>query len=259
MIGVMKKQIGAIGKVTFQELLREKILWSAFLFGLFSIVLSYFVSTLSFAENARLALDFGLTAISLIGGLIAVIMGATLIAKEIQSRTHYTVLTKPVHRWQFVLGRVSGLFGVLAVNAALMTLILVIVFSMTGGRLTFQIGQSLLLQVMEFVVLSTVACLFSTFTTATLAAVFATGIWVCGHAMEDIRILSTRIEPYAMRPVLKAIVTVFPDLSRFDIKAEVSHMIPVSMTTFSLSICYGLLYALFMLAVACFLFSRREL
>ncbi len=256
---MMTRQITAIGKVTFQELLREKILWSSFVFGLFSVVLAYFVSRLSFAENARLALDFGLTAISLIGGLIAVIMGATLIAKEVQSRTHYTVLTKPVHRWQFVIGRVTGLFGVLAVNATLMTLILVVVFSLSHGRLTLQIGQSLILQVVEFAVLATVACVFSTFTTSTLAAVFATGIWVCGHAMEDIRILSNKIEPYAIRPVLKAIVAIFPDLSRFDIKAEVSHMIPVSATTFSLSLSYGVLYALFMLAAACFLFSRREL
>lgn len=255
----VRRQIRAIAAVTFQELIREKILWSSFLFGLLCVALAYLVSRLSFADNARIALDFGMAAISLVGGLIAVVMGSVLIAKEVRNRTHYLVLTKPVWRWQFVLGRVAGLFGVLAVNAALMGAILAAVFLMSGGHLETSFFKCLALQVVEFGVLSAVACVFSVFTTSTLAAVFASGIWVAGHAMTDIKILAEKTEPYWMRPLLKTVSEIFPDLTRFDVKAEVSHSLPVTWGYFAGTTAYAIAYMVFALAAACFIFSRKEL
>lgn len=254
-----RRQVSAIAAVTFQELIREKILWSSFLFGLLCVALAYLVSRLSFADNARIALDFGMAAISLVGGLISVVMGAVLVAKEVHNRTHYLVLTKPIWRWQFVLGRVAGLLGVLAVNAALMSAILVVVFLMSGGRLETSFFKCLALQVAEFGVLSAVACVFSVFTTSTLAAVFASGIWVAGHAMADIKILADKTEPYWMRPLLKTVSEIFPDLTRFDVKAEVSHSLPITWGYFAGTAAYGLAYMVFALALACLIFSRKEL
>jgi len=90
------RQVFAISSVTFQELLREKILWSALLFAVLCVALSPAAAQLSFADQARIALDFGLTSVSIIGGLISVIMGSSLIAKEVHHRTLYLVLRKSV-------------------------------------------------------------------------------------------------------------------------------------------------------------------
>jgi ABC-type transport system involved in multi-copper enzyme maturation permease subunit len=253
------KQINAIATVTFHELLREKILWSAFVFAVLCVGLAYAVSQLSFADNARIAVDFGLTSVSIVGGLISIIMGAALVAKEIQNRTLYLVLTKSIWRWQFVLGKFAGLIAVLALNSLLMSVVLIAVQLVTGGSPDQTLFKSLLLQMMEFGVLASMACIFSAFSTSTLAAIFASGVWVIGHAMSDLRILSEKIEPPFMRPVLGAISYILPDLTRFDIKAQVAHQLPVTWLYTSMTMAYGFAYLAFALAASCVIFMRRDL
>ncbi len=253
------RQIKALAVLTFRELIREKILWSSFAFGLLSVALAFLVSKLSFAEQARIALTFGLTSISLIGGLISIVMGSALIAKEIQNRIHFSVLTKPIWRWQYVVGRTLGLYGILILNSVLMTLILLGVFYLSGGQIKVAIFKSLILQIVEFGVLATIASIFSVFSTATLGAIITSGVWVMGHAMEDLQIMSTKIEPYFLRPVLKFVTDVFPDLTRFDVKAQVAHHLPLEWTYILQTSAYGLSYMVFALAIACTIFSRKEL
>jgi hypothetical protein len=228
MIVLVCRQIFAITAVTFQELLREKVLWSALVFAFLCVGLAYAVSQLSFADNARIALDFGLASISIVGGLISIIMGAALIAKEIHNRTLYVVLTKSIWRWQFVLGRFCGLLGVLSVNTVLMAAVLLLVHRVAGGAPDASLAESLFLQLTEFGVLAAAACMFSALSTATLAAIFTAGIWVIGHANADLKVLASKIEPLVLRPVLDFVARVLPDLARFDIKAEVSHQLPVT-------------------------------
>jgi ABC-type transport system involved in multi-copper enzyme maturation permease subunit len=256
---LLGRQTFAIAAVTFQELLREKVLWSALVFAFLCVGLAYAVSQLSFADNARIALDFGLASISIVGGLISIIMGAALIAKEIHNRTLYVVLTKSVWRWQFVLGRFGGLVGVLSVNALLMALVLLVVQHVAGGSPDASLVKSLLLQVTEFAVLAATACMFSALSTATLAAIFSAGIWVIGHANADLKILASKIEPVVLRPVLDFVARALPDLARFDIKAEVSHQLPVTWAYVTTGMAYGCFYAAFALTAACLIFMRRDL
>ena len=255
----ISRQIWAISSVTFHELLREKILWSAFVFAVLCVGLAFAASQLAFADNARVALDFGLTSVSIIGGMISIIMGAALIAKEVQNRTLYLVLTKAIWRWQFVLGRFMGLLAILILNSLLMTAVVIVVVKMAGGSLDSSFAKSIILQIVEFGVLAAMASIFSAFSTSTLAAIFASGIWVIGHAMTDLRLLSQKIEPPTMRPVLGAITSILPDLTRFDIKAEVSHNLPVTWTFTGVSVAYGIAYILFALVVSCLIFQRRDL
>jgi len=258
-IGHTVKQILGIGIVTFHELVREKILWSTLLFAFLCVGLSYALSRLSFVENARIALDFGLTAVSLIGGLLSIVMGASLIAKEIENRTVYVVLSKAVWRWQFVVGRLLGLFTVLILNATLMTLVLLLIFVISGGHLSSAIFKSLVLQITEFGVLASMACIFSSFSTVSLAAIFASGVWVIGHAMEDLRAVTDKIEPVSLRPILHFITFVLPDLTRFDVKVQVSHQLPITWGYTNYTIFYGLAYMAFAILTACTIFSRRDL
>lgn len=258
-LGRILFQVRAIAVITFHELLREKVLWSSFVFAILSVGLAYAVSQLSFAENARIALGFGLTSVSIVGGLISIVMGSGLIAKEVQNRTLYLVLTKSIWRWQFVVGRVLGLLGVLALNSVVMMVVLLITFVAVGGALNVDIAKSFVLQMTEFAVLASVACIFSAFSTATLAAIFSSGVWVIGHAMTDFRIVADKIEPYALRPVLGFVARVLPDLTRFDIKAQVAHQMPVTWTYLGVSVLYGLVYVAFAMTAACLIFRKRDL
>lgn len=254
------RQIAAIGIVTFSEIIREKILWSSFLFALLSVGLAYAVSQLSYVDNARIALDFGMTAISLIGGLMSVVLGAALIAREIHNRTLYLVLTKAIWRWQFVVGRYLGLLGVIILNTLLMFLVALIVVRVTGGSYgPGPLAKYFLLQISEFALLGAMACVFSALSTTTLAAIFSSGIWVIGHAMMDLRIIGERIEPAFLRPLLSFVSHVLPDLTRFDVKAQISHDLPLTWVYTEVTVLYAAAYAVFALVLACLIFSGRDL
>jgi len=119
--------------------------------------------------------------------------------------------------------------------------------------------QNYILQMSEFAMLSAVACVFSAFSTATLSAIVTSGIWIIGHAMTDFQVLIPKIEPPLARPFLDFTARVLPDLTRFDIKAQVSHILPVTWSYTGVSVLYALSYVLFALAIACFVFTRRDL
>lgn len=256
---IIVNQIGAISKVTFHELLREKILWSSMAFGILAVILSVVVSRLSYTDNARLALDFGMTSIAIVGAIIAIMMGSSLVAKELQHRTHFIVLTKPVFRWQFIVGRWLGLIEVITLNSAIMFLIMLSIFWQFDGKFTFDLFQCLVLILVEFGVLAAVASIFSTFTTTTLSAIITIGIWISGHAMENLKIMARKVDQEWLQYVLAGVTETLPDLTRFDIKMSVSHMIPVSFSMVSASFVYGIAYMFFALLVSCIIFSNKEL
>lgn len=253
------RQVFAIASVTFHELLREKILWSAILFAVLCVALSVAASQLSFNEQARIALDFGLTSVSVIGGLISVIMGASLIAKEVHHRTLYLVLTKAVWRWQFVVGKFLGLLALITLNSLLISAIAVGIYLALGGDYHATIAQNWFLQMSEFAVLSAIACVFSAFSTATLSAILTAGIWIMGHAMTDFQALIPKMEPEFIRPILHFVARILPDLTRFDVKVQVSHFLPLTWSYTAVTILYGAAYVIFALGGACLIFSRRDL
>lgn len=256
---VILGQIFAIANVSFKELLREKILWGALVFAFLCVGLAYGVSQLSFAENARIAITFGLTSVSIVGGLLSIIMGSALIAQEVNRRTIYLLLSKAIWRWQFVVGRLGGLLGILAVNAIIMTGIAVAIFLFLGGKWDGLILKSLFLQIVEFAILASIAGVFSSFSSIPLAAIVTSGIWIIGHAVTDFRLITTKIEPVLLRRALEVVSYALPDLTRFDVKAQVAHQLPVAWSYVALSGLYGVSYVLFAVVLACLIFSWREL
>lgn len=252
-------QVFSIAQITFFELVREKILWSTFLFAVLSVGLAYSLSRLSFTENARIAMDFGLSAIALIGGLLSIIMGGALIAREVENRTLYLVLTKAIWRWQFVLGRILGLMAVLTVNSAMMIFVLLFIFVLSGGAPDQSLIQSFLLQITEFGILASVACVFSSFSTVSLSAMITSGVWIIGHAMVDLKLLINRVEPPEVRPIFKILTSILPDLTRFDVKMQISHDLPIAWSYTAINIVYGISYILFALILSCIIFSKRDL
>lgn len=256
---IIFKQITSISKVTFHELIREKVLWSSFAFGIIAILLSIAVTQFSYVDNARIALDFGLGSIAIIGSLISIMMGSALISKEIQNRTYFIVLTKPVFRWQFIVGRWLGLLEVVVLNSLIMLTIMMVIYHFLDGRITFELVQGLGLIVIEFGVLSAIACIFSTFTTTTLSAIITIGIWLTGHAMEDFKIVSRKFDQEFVREGFTFLSNVLPDLTRFDIKMQISHLMPVSGYMVFSSALYGIAYMVFALTLSCLIFTKKEL
>ncbi len=248
-----------IGKLTFAGMLREKLLWSAFVFIILCLGLSVAISKLNFAEQSRVILDFGLTAISIVGGVMAIILGSSMISHEVDDRTAYLLVSKPLKRWQYILGKFTGVFMVLVVNSLLLFLFLLVIYLFNDGELRISLFQTLFLQFLEFGILIAIANIFSSFSTTAFAAAVSSGVWVIGHAMKDLKLVIDKVEPVWFRPPLNTIAMALPDLSGLNLKSFAAHGIVVEWSYIFSHTLYALLYILFALTLTCTIFSRRDI
>ncbi len=251
-------KILAIARNTFREAIRDRILYGLLAFALLMIGSSLALASLSIGQQDRITKDLGLAAISLIGLLMAVFLGITLVSKEVDRRTVYTILSKPVRRHQVVLGKYLGLSATVAVNVLVM-----------GGGLAFltlvygwwqwNVAAGVYLALLELLVVTAIATLFSTFTTPTLSAIFTLGLFVLGHLTGALRAVTERAESAAVRIVGEVLYRLLPNLEAFNVKGRVAHGEPMSLAEVGLATGYGALYVAAVLALAVMVFERREL
>lgn len=246
-----------IGLNTFRENLREKLLYNLVIFALLIIGSSILLQRLSLGDTSRLILDLGLAAINVFGVLIAIFIGIGLVSKEIDKKTIYTIISKPVPRYEFLLGKYLGLSITLMVNTLIMLvgfLLVLVYMEVPIGILLF---KAVLFIFMELMVLTAVALLFSTFTTPTLSAIFTLAIYVIGHLTGDLKALGAKLGGMG-QSFLTGLYYVMPNLENFNIKGRVIHHLEVGGTEMALVLAYGLLYTTLLLVIAAVIFQRRD-
>lgn len=249
----------AIARNTFREAIRDRILYGMVAFALLLVVASVYLADLAIGQQARILNDLGLAAISLIGVLIAVFLGVSLVSKEVERRTIYVILSKPVERYEFVLGKFAGLGATLAVNVAVMGAGLLAITWICGFGQPALVA-ALYLILLETLLLTAVATLFSTFTSSpSLAVVFTLGVFVVGHLSESLRAITSRSESATARVLGELLYRVIPNLEAFNVKGRVAVGEPVGASEIALATLYGLCYMAAVLAVAAAVFSRRDL
>ncbi|MEK7702709.1 MAG: ABC transporter permease [Nitrospirota bacterium] len=256
----------AVAINTFRAAIRDKILYNLLIFALVLIVGSALLSTLTFVEQTKIISDFGLAGINLFGVLMAIFLGIGLVSKEIERKTLYTVLSKPISRTQFLLGKYAGLLLTLAVNTIIMTIALYLTLMLhqikwnlplldLEPRLLLAIGMIYL----QLALLTAVALLFSTFTTTTLAAIFTLSIYVIGHISKDLVALGEKLPAKSTAFILKAVYYTLPNLSNFDIKGLVVHKVPIPADYFLMTFLYAICHIALLMGIASFVFNRRDL
>ena len=177
----------AVAANTFREAIRDKVLYNLVFFALLVMGASAVIGNMTLGESIKIILDLSLAAMSVFGLLIAIFVGIGLVHKEIQRRTLYMLLARPISRRNFVIGKYLGLMLVIALNVAIMTAALLALLAfhseagMTGG-----IFVAVLLILVELMVVTAVAVLFSTFSTPTLSAMLTLGVWVIGRFSSDL-------------------------------------------------------------------------
>lgn len=250
--------VWAIARNTFREAIRDRILYGLLAFALLLIGSSVAIADLSIGQQERLIKDIGLAAISLIGVLMAVFLGITLVSKEIERRTAYTILSKPIRRYHFVLGKYLGLAATVGVNVGIMGAGLSLLLAAYGWW-HLNVAAALGLILVEMLVLTAIATLFSSFTTPTLSAIFTLGLFLIGHLTGTIRILAERAASAWVRGLAGVVYRVVPNLEAFNVKGRVANGETVSLLETALAGGYGLLYLVAVLALAVVVFERREL
>lgn len=248
----------AIAANTMREAIRNRVLYTLLFFAILLIGAGVLLSTLSYVEQERILQTLGLSAIRIFGVAIAIFVGVGLIHKEVDRRTIYTILSKPVRRSEFLLGKYFGLVATIWLQAGIMTAAFAAVSLGTGAPLTAGHAAALSLVAVELALVVAVATLFSTFTTPLLASLFTTGLYVAGQLSRDLRDLGAQSDVQVVRDATAALYQVLPDLSTFNRSLEAVHGLPVAASDVVLPTLYAAGYISLVLIAATTIFARRD-
>jgi Cu-processing system permease protein len=256
------RRAGVVALNTFREAVRDRVLYNLVFFALLMMAAAVAVGQISIGIEQTVIVSLGLSAISVIGLLISVFIGVTLVSREMDKRTLYALLAKPVRRWEFLLGKFAGLVLTLAVNTAAMALGLLLV--MTYVKHTVERSDAAVLVAVYFILLKlalivALALLFSCFTTPLLAILFTVGLYIVGLYVQELRNLPVEVMSPAMAAFTKWLSYLLPNFENFNVMALAAHGLAVPGALILQNTLYTVVYCTIVLTAAAAVFSRRNL
>lgn len=251
-----------VARNTFREAVRDRVLYNLVFFALLMIASAVLIGQISMGIETVVMISLGLSAISLIGLLIAVFTGVGLVSKEIDKRTLHAVLAKPLTRWEFLLGKFTGLAGTLAVNTAAMAAGLFL--ALWAVKHSLVRGDAIVLIAVYFILLKLIlvvalAMLFSCFTSPLLAILFTGGLYLAGLFVSEMQSLQvTNLTP-RMQKFFAVISYILPNFGNYDVMGAAAHGRGIAGSLVLNNTLYTVLYCAMVLAVAGVIFSRKDL
>ena len=251
-------RIWAIAVNTAREAIRSKLLYTLLFFALAMMIFGIALSTLSYVERERIVQDFAFASIRLFSVAIAVFVGVGLIHKEVDRRTVYTILSKPLSRAEFLIGKYTGLILIIWLQVAIMASFFAGVSLLMGAPLGFTHLAALALIAVELALVVALATLFSSFTTPLLASFFSCGIWLAGHLTRDLRDHGADSSSALVREGTAWMHRILPDLESFNLSIQAAHQLPIAASDIWFPALYGAGYVAIILACAAMIFERRD-
>ncbi len=257
----MNSRILYIASNTFREAVRDRVLYNLIAFALLLSGAAILVGQISIDIEKLVVINLGLTAVSLFGVVIAIFIGIGLVSKEIEKRTLYTVLSRPVRRWEFIVGKFFGLAGTLAVNTFFMAIgvfaaLLYVAHHFAGADSL--IFVALYFIILQFLIICSLALLFSSFSSPLLSAVFAFSLFVIGSFAEDLRGFAA-LTHGVTRWIATGAAYLVPNFSALNIVTSVAHQQSISGQLILQNTLYALFYTTMALSGAVLIFDRRNL
>ena len=256
-----RNRIWHIASNTFREAVRDRVLYNLIVFALLMSGASILVGQISIDIERLVVINLGLTAVSLFGMVIAIFIGIGLVSKEIEKRTLYTVLSRPVRRWEFIVGKFFGLAGTLAVNTFFMAVGVFVSLLYVSHHFQKQDGWvlvALYFIILQFLIITALTLLFSSFSSPLLSAVFAFSVFVIGSFAEDLRGFAG-ITHGITRWLATGAAYLVPNFSALNVISSVAHAQPVSGQLILYNSAYALIYATMAISGAVLVFERRNL
>ena len=257
----MSARIVHIASNTFREAVRDRVLYNLIAFAVLMSGAAILVGQISIGIERLVVVNLGLTAVSLFGVVIAIFIGIGLVSKEIEKRTLYTVLSRPVQRWEFIVGKFFGLAGTLVVNTIFMAVGVFAALLYVSHRFQAPDGWilvALYFIVLQFLIITSLALLFSSFSSPLLSAVFAFSLFVIGSFAEDLRGFAAMAQG-AARWLATAVAYLVPNFSSLNVIGSVAHSQPVGTLLIFSNTIYALVYAGMALCGAVVIFEHRNL
>jgi ABC-type transport system involved in multi-copper enzyme maturation permease subunit len=256
----------AIALNTFREAVRNKVLAILVLFAIALMAFSLVLGQLSLHEEVRIIKDLGLAGISIFGVIISLFLGVNLLSKELDRKTVYAIIPKPLHRFEFLLGKYLGMVVTITALVGLMSVVLAVFLAVQGGSHGVTMLRAELLILLELLLLMAVAMLFSSFSSPWLSAMFAGSLWVIGRNTAELDAFATgKLEGSAGGSLLELLLQVLPDFrmffvsgANFDDTVISVHESFVDWSYVAEATAYAATYGGLCLFVAVLLFARRD-
>jgi ABC-type transport system involved in multi-copper enzyme maturation permease subunit len=256
-VGGCLNRLAAVAANTFRETVRERVLYNLVFFAMLMTLSGLLLGQLSIRQDAKILKDIGLAAMDLFGTLIAIFIGVGLVSKEIERRSLYPLLVKPLSRGEFFLGKFTGLVFTLLVNLSVMTLGLYATLLATGQGADLLLLGAIYPIFLSLVLVVSLAMLFSTLTSSTLAAVFTVGVVVAGRFSDVVRNMQEVI-PGTPVWLVRALYAVIPNFRNFDFNDRVTYGAPVPPDVLVWVTVYAAAYVAIVLGVGLASFRSRD-
>ncbi len=254
----MNPGIRGIAVNTFRESARNKMFYLLVFFGVLFALSSRLVSFLTLGDAMKVLKDTGLAAINFFCVLIAIFTGINLVYKEVEKKTVLAILSKPVRRDEFILGKFLGLALTMLAALAAMAAIFFAFILLNGGGFDWRILLYFAMLFLELLVIIAVSLLFSAFTTPILAFIFTVSLYLIGHVMWTYNEFKALLRAPAMKVLSEILYYLLPNLDKFNIKNEVVLGTAPGAATILYTVLYGAVYTAALLALAVLIFRRRE-
>ncbi len=243
---------------TFREAMRDRVLAGVTVAGIALLGLTQLASPLALGEGTRLTVDLGLTAISVLGLLVVLLVGTSLVAKEIERRTIYNLLSRPIARPIYLVGKWAGLTVALWTVAVVLGLALWGVLAWRGhAAYGLALAQATYLAALELAVVTALAVLFSALSTPVLSALYTLGLVLAGQWSYDLRGLAVKF-PTALGAPLSFAADLLPNLPLFNMRSLAAAGEPTTFAHLGIATAYAALYAGCALALGAAAFESRD-
>ncbi len=265
------RAISLVAFNVFKESVRDRVPYTIVLFAVLLITSSYLIGQLTAGQDVKIIKDLGLSATAIFGLFIATFIGIGLVSKEVERRSVYSLLSKPISRAQFIAGKYAGLVLTLAVNISVMTVALyaVLTYMTVTESALFKSAwdapgvdpamlKAILLILVELAIVTAVALFFSTFSSPILSALLTFGVYLAGTFNADLKHFDRIVESRAAITLARGLYHLVPDFAAFDVKTQVVHGLPVPFSYVAVTAGYGVLYIAALLLVSTLIFSRRD-
>ena len=244
---------------TFREAVRDRVLHSIFFFAVVTVCASLLLKDVTLGDQDKVVRSIAEGGIDVFASLIAMFLGISIIWKELEKKTVFTILSKPMPRWQFVLGKYFGLNLTIWVEIALLSsmYVLLMLFQQDVPSMIFFVSMVLL--VMELMLLTAWATLFSTYSAPTTASAFTISIFTIGHLADDLWLLGSKSDSALLEQIVHVIYWVVPNFEVLSIRELSVHEREIPWLQVGSAMGYGIVYSAVVLMVAVVLFNRKDI
>jgi ABC-type transport system involved in multi-copper enzyme maturation permease subunit len=258
----MSAMPGVVAINTFREAVRDRVLYNLVFFALLMIGAAILVGQISIGIERLVIVNLGLSAISIFGLVMAIFIGVGLVYKEIEKRTLYSLLAKPIRRWEFLVGKYAGLVLTLLINTCFMTIGLAVALFYVDR--SFAKSDASILVAVYFILLAlalvtAIALFFSCFSSPMLSTLFTLGIYVTGVFAGDIRNFGALTKNSLLKTVTTVIYYLVPNFHNFNSIAAAAHGQSIPLALVWQNTLYALMYIVLLLLASSAVFSQRNL